>query len=209
MSTDKELRQFDYSTISDVILHLDYTARDDAGLFKDKAAIYVKDFLMNTADAAEQPIVQMFSMKHEFPTEWYRFLHPDTEGAEQILNFTVGKDRLPFVVHDRNIVVETIDVFAKCTKTLSYDMFMSYVNLTGDMVTSTEISMPQSDAYGGLNKKTIDVNDAGLSLDELDIAKPMSVKVKRSTASDYTSLATEPDEIEDMFLVFHYKLSLT
>ena len=32
---DRSLRQFDYDTLSDVILHLRYTTREDAGQFKD------------------------------------------------------------------------------------------------------------------------------------------------------------------------------
>ncbi len=43
LSTEQELRQFDYSTISDVILHLKYTARESGGQFKKKAATYIKD----------------------------------------------------------------------------------------------------------------------------------------------------------------------
>src|SRR5262249_30260095 len=50
LSTDKDLRQFDYSTISDVILHLKFTARESGGLFKEKATAYIKDFLMNVAE---------------------------------------------------------------------------------------------------------------------------------------------------------------
>jgi hypothetical protein len=41
-STEKELRQFDYSTISDVILHLKFTARESGGLFKENAVTYIK-----------------------------------------------------------------------------------------------------------------------------------------------------------------------
>ena len=37
----KALRQFDYSTISDSILHVKYTAREDAGEFKDEAVAHL------------------------------------------------------------------------------------------------------------------------------------------------------------------------
>jgi hypothetical protein len=67
--------------------------------------------------------------------------------------------------------------------------------------------MPQKDNYGGLNNVSINANDAGLSLDQLDIAKEMTIKVKDNTSDNYTSLAAEPEELADMFLVFHYKLS--
>lgn len=66
---------------------------------------------------------------------------------------------------------------------------------------------PQNDSYGGLNKATINVNDAGLNLEELDISGEMSLKLKHSLSQDFTILATEPSEVEDIYLVFHYKLS--
>jgi hypothetical protein len=204
LSTEKELRQFDYSTISDVILHLKFMAREGDGLFKENAVAYIKEFIMNTAELADQPLMRMFSMRHEFPSEWHKFLHPGTEGSEQVLSFTIGKERFPFFVQDRTIVVMKIEVFAKSTQAGDYQMVLSYINSDEDPITSSQITMPQSDTYGGLNKVTINMNDAGLYLEEMDIAGGMNLKMKHSTVPDYTSLAT--DEAEDIFVVFHYKL---
>jgi hypothetical protein len=91
-------------------------------------------------------------------------------------------------------------------------VILSYTNFEEDIITSLEdppdlITMPQNDTYGGLNKATINVNDAGLNLAELDITKEMSLKVRHSSAPDYASLATRPDEVEDLFIVVHYKMS--
>ena len=202
------LRQFDYSTISDVILHLNYTARENGGLFKDKALIYIKDFIMNPDDLEDQPLMRMFSMKHEFPTEWHKFLYPATVGAEQVLSFTIGKERFPFFAQDRKIVVMKIEVFAKCTQDGDYHMILSYTEFDEEPVTSSQITMPQNFIhYGGLNKATINnVNDVGLNLEELDITGGMSLKLKYSAAPVYKSLATEPSEVEDIFFVVHYKM---
>lgn len=208
LSTDKELRQFDYDTISDVILHLNYTARENGGLFKEKATTYIKDFIMNTAERLDQPLMQMFRLKHEFPTEWYKFLHPATAGGEQILNFTLGQNRFPFFAQDRQIVVMKVDLFAKCTGNTSYHSRLTYVNHDEETVTSTQITMPQSTSYGGINKTTLDTADAGMNLEELDIEETMSLKLKRAAAGDYTGLVTDPDdEVEEMYLVVHYKLA--
>lgn len=195
LTTEKELRQFDYSTISDVILHLKYTAREDAGLFKENAVEYIKEFIKYGSERADQPLMRMFSMKHEFPTEWHRFLYPATEGAEQVLSFTIGKERFPFFAQDRDIVVMKIEVFTKCTQEEEedYHMVLSYINSDEDPVTSSQITMPQNDSYGGLNKATINANDAGLDLEKLDVTGEISI-------------VTELCEVEDMFLVFHYKL---
>lgn len=67
MISDPNLRQFDYSTISDIILHLNYTAREDSGSFKTAATEHINSFL---SDAAAQPLTRLFSLRHEFPEKW-------------------------------------------------------------------------------------------------------------------------------------------
>ena len=206
LSTETELRSVRLLDNFRRDSHLNYTAREKGGPFKEKATSDTKNFIANAADLTEQPLAQMFSMKHEFPTEWNRFLHPSAVGAEQILSFSIGKERLPFFVQDRDIVIEKIDLFARCTQATTYNAIFSYVDQGGDTVTSTQINLPQNSAYGGLNNATLNATNAGLNLEELDIAKAVSLKLKRSTATDYTKLTTNPDEVQDLFMVIHYKL---
>jgi hypothetical protein len=217
LSTEKELRQFDYSTISDVILHLKFTARESGGPFKKEAVEYIKESIKYGSERAEQPLMRMFSMKHEFPTEWHKFLHPATEDDEQVLSFTIGKERFPFFAQEGKIIVMKIEVLAKCTKDGEYKMVISYIKFDGITKKSPDpapgedqkdlISLPKNDSYGGLNMVTLNVNDAELNLEELDVAGEMSMKLKHNTAQDYTSLAIEPREVEDIFLVVHYKIN--
>jgi hypothetical protein len=151
----------------------------------------------------------MFSLRHEFPTEWHRFLHPATVGAEQILSFTPGRERFPYFARGRDIVPMKVEVFARSTQATTYQLVLSYVDPAdpdGALVTSAPLNMPQDPGYGGLNKVTIDSNAAGLNLEELDVSREIRLKLKRSTAADYTGLVTEPEEVEDIFFVVHYKL---
>jgi hypothetical protein len=93
LTESKELRQFDYDTISDVLLHLRYTAREDAGLFKQKTVESLKNTLQQAG--SELPLRRLFNLKHEFPTEWYRFLHP-AAGQDQVLDFDL-RGRFPLL----------------------------------------------------------------------------------------------------------------
>jgi hypothetical protein len=206
MTTDKELRQLDASTIADFILHIDYTAKSDAGLFKDKATDHVKEFLNNVADFNEQPLTQMFSMKYDFPTEWYRFLHPPVQGSDQVLNFIVGHERLPFFVQERDVAVMGLTVLASSSKDGDYNMTLTYTKPNADVVVSTETTTSTKPRYGDLKVLTLDTDDAGLALDELDIGAEMTLKLKRQVAPNYKGLSTDPDEIDDLLLAFHYKL---
>ncbi len=199
------LRQFDYDTISDVIMHVKYTARESGGVFKEGATDYIKDFIMNTADLSEQPLMRLFSLKHEFPTEWHKFLYPSASGGDQVLIFTLGKERFPFIAQGMDIIVMKLDLFAKCTGTGKYYVLLSYTDFDGNTKKSTDREMTQSKSYGVLHTKTIDETDTELTLDEMDVEEEISLNLT-STSGTYTTLKTDPDEVEDIFFVVHYKL---
>ena len=87
---------FDYSTISDVILHLKYTARDGGDQLRQDAAVSlqtrVNSMLVSLKDTG---LTRLFSARHEFPTEWYAFLNPGV-GADQALTLNLTRDRFPY-----------------------------------------------------------------------------------------------------------------
>ena len=63
----KRLRQFDYNTISDVIMHVRYTAQEDKDL-KTKAIANLKTL---SAQLGDQPLVRVFNLRHDFPAEFH------------------------------------------------------------------------------------------------------------------------------------------
>ena len=76
-----KVRQFDYDTISDVILHIRYTAREGGELLRQGAVTNLETKIKN-AEAAGS--VRLFSVRHEFPTEWAKFkASPEIEGDDE------------------------------------------------------------------------------------------------------------------------------
>lgn len=207
LTADRDLRQFDYSTISDVIMHVGYTAREDVGMFRDKAITYIKNFIGNAAELSEEPLMQFFSMKHDFPNEWYRFLHPANEGGEQLLTFTPARARFPFFAQERIVTVMQLEVFVRSTQSATYNLLMSYTNTDTDTVNSSPITVAPASAYGDVNHTSVDTTDAGMNLEELDVDQPVTFKIKRSTAADYTALTTQPDELDDVMIVLRYHVA--
>jgi hypothetical protein len=63
----KFLRQFDYDTISDAILHVKYTAREDAGPFKNEAVKHLREYFVQPGMS---PSLRLFNLRQEFPTQW-------------------------------------------------------------------------------------------------------------------------------------------
>ena len=89
----KPLRQFDYSTISDVILHVKYTAREDAGAFKDSAVTNLRTHF--TEDGAT-PSLRLFNLRQEFPGQWHRFLNPANPAEGNIFELQISSGSLPY-----------------------------------------------------------------------------------------------------------------
>jgi len=63
-------RQFDYESISDVILHLRYTSRDGGGPLRSAVAAHLNEQI---EQAMALGCMQLLSVRHDFPTEWARF----------------------------------------------------------------------------------------------------------------------------------------
>jgi len=90
LTLPNELRAFDYSTISDVIVHVRYTAREAGGLLGKTAT---KELLKIFADAARSPQALILNLKYDFPTEWAAFVN----GASPF-TATIDTSFLPYYV---------------------------------------------------------------------------------------------------------------
>jgi Tc toxin complex TcA C-terminal TcB-binding domain len=116
-----EVRQFDYDTISDVILHIRYTAREAGGLLQKGAVDNLKTSIAESQAAGS---VRLFSVRHEFPTEWAKFknmpIFEATPVAELIL--TLREEHYPFWSKDNVKVIRRVDLFVdtKTAVSISY-----------------------------------------------------------------------------------------
>ncbi|HEX5736591.1 MAG TPA: insecticidal toxin protein [Blastocatellia bacterium] len=110
-----DVRQFDYNTISDVIIHLRYTAREGGNLLKSGAIANLKS-LIEEAKAAGS--VRLFSVRHEFPTEWAKFTSVKLTAANPFaeLSLNLRSEHYPFWSQGRLGSIKQVDLFAKTTK---------------------------------------------------------------------------------------------
>ncbi|PWB49644.1 MAG: hypothetical protein C3F06_13815 [Candidatus Methanoperedenaceae archaeon] len=108
-----DMRQFDYDTISDVILHLRYTARDGGAPLKQKAVLELQTALNEFIHSeGERGLARIFSLRHEFPGEWRGFLNLPEDRA-QTLTMALNKEHFPRLFKDRTININTIEMFVK------------------------------------------------------------------------------------------------
>jgi hypothetical protein len=117
-------KAFDYSTISDVILHIQYTAKDGGSTLKSAAGLALEaalEALKLGKDGKERTgLFRAFSLRHEFPNEWYKLLHP-TNGSDSEVTLTLDASRFPYRYQDKDLTITTVEVYVKGTdKALFY-----------------------------------------------------------------------------------------
>jgi hypothetical protein len=99
-----EFRPFDYETISDVILHIRYTAREGGDALGTQATSDLRDML-TTAMGSGQAL--LLSLRHDFPTEWAAF----AAGTDD-LTMRLRKDMFPYMVQNEDVTIDALDLYA-------------------------------------------------------------------------------------------------
>lgn len=105
-----EPAQFDYNTISDVVLHLRYTAREGGGLLRNRA-------VANAAEVRAAGTVRLFSVRHEFPGAWAKFQN-QVPGPNQRFELTLDlrQEHYPFWAAGRLNNVTRVDILARSSE---------------------------------------------------------------------------------------------
>ncbi|AMN67511.1 neuraminidase-like domain-containing protein [Psychrobacter sp. P11G5] len=101
--------QFDYQTISDVILHIRYTAREGGSLLRSGSIAYIKERISEAQAAGS---VRLFSVRHEFPTEWARFQSQPADADRHELTLNLLAEHYPFWSQGRLNSVKEVKILA-------------------------------------------------------------------------------------------------
>jgi hypothetical protein len=98
--------QFDYNSISDVILHINYTSLDEGGL-KTPATNHVKTQL---SEIGKDGFFRMFSLNREFATEWNAYKNAFEQNENAALKIVLDEEQFPFYCKNREIILQHIGV---------------------------------------------------------------------------------------------------
>ena len=190
----KPLRQFDYSTVSDAILHVKYTAREDAGAFKSAAVAHLREYFRNDEVT---PALRMFNLRQEFPTQWHRFLNPTNPEEGNVFELEMSQSLFLFRDEGKKLKVNAIWLLARCTETGDYD-----VVLTSASAGSNTMTLHPDNEYGGLHSKNQEIN-----ADIVPTGPPDKWQLKMSRPGG-GNLQEDPVkkvmEVEDLMLVLGY-----
>ncbi len=231
----KEFRQFDYDTISDVILHLRYTAREGGDLLKRQAIEELNTDISELALAGNRKgLFRLFSARHEFPSQWHQFLHPADTAVSQTLNLDLKQEKFPFQFQeqfpDTEIQISSVELFLLIKDSTIYaGDHSSYAAATPLKVSPTPpvdpddptktYDLERNPVFGGLPHTVINYESSPITLDpsnvevwKLEVSEEDIKNIAaglqqtiRVNGEDHVHL--KPDAIEDIVIVCHYSVS--
>jgi hypothetical protein len=196
----RETNAFDLNTLTDVVLHLKYTAREGGDALR-KAAQQALHAIIQDAESA--PLMRLFSARHEFPNDWYRFLHPtDQSATSRSLTLDLAQERFPYPFKGKELDAYKIDGFltfqdradgiANYTKGSPLKFTLTpegNASLPPDQL----ISLPT--AFDGAPHAEIDLDP------NLKLPAKLLLQVKEG---DFKQ--SKLDGVDDMLFVFHYSV---
>jgi hypothetical protein len=228
----KEFKSFDYDTISDVVLHLRYTARDAGGALRKQATGELSKAVNNFVQSGgKQGLTRIFSLRHEFPTEWYRFLNPIDTADRQTLELKLTQDRFPLQFRGRMIAIKRADVFLKFKDISDSNIFNEAGNthhtplgayqgddklklgltLTGDPRIEFALKSDNSFLNGlprdGKDFSTVkDIGNCVLDIVDTDLASIAPSLRSQISVSGAIHWRLKPEFVEDIFIVYQYSV---
>lgn len=154
-------RQFDFLTIADVIMHLQYTAKEAGSTF---AAAVKADFTnkLNSSFSAGDGLYYAINLKHDLPNEW----HALKTGGSAMLR--IPKERLPYYIQALSPTLGNVSVVA-----------YTGLNSAGGYevaVNAETVALPQSSnplVYAGSSGSTGIVLDTDFALSVAGLSTPL------------------------------------
>lgn len=196
--------QFDYSTITDVIMHVRFTARDGGGALADAAATAAKARLGQIALAESRTgLYRLFSARHEDPTSWAQFLNP-APGTDQVLTLATAPERFPFFTNGMDLKVAALDVIVVGAAANPWTLELTAPGGGSPALPASSDMAPGVHVWsiGPLSPKP----DLGRAPTPADALPPTwTLKLKAPGAADFRSLTAA--EIEDVLLVLAYEVT--
>jgi hypothetical protein len=91
-----QFRQFDYDTISDVVIRLRYTSLEGGNKLKKPASDSVLEYIKSVEElSGEEGLFVVFDLKNDFSNEWYSANHPLAGATERVFTIDKLSEKLP------------------------------------------------------------------------------------------------------------------
>jgi Tc toxin complex TcA C-terminal TcB-binding domain len=97
-----KFRQFDYDTMTDVVIRLRYTSVDGGDKLKQPASDSVLDYVRSAEDLSrDEGLFTAFDLKNDFSDAWYTANHPAPAATERVFTIDKLNEKLPIFTKGR------------------------------------------------------------------------------------------------------------
>lgn len=158
----KDFRQFDYDTITDVVVRLRYTTLEGGDKLRKPASDAVLEYIKSVEELSrEEGLFAAFDLRNDFPNEWYAANHPPAGATERVLTIEKLNEKLPLFTKGRPPAkIKATDIYLLVSG-----------SLPASSITATQggnkIPFTDGQAIGAM--KTFVARDADAAMDSLQI----------------------------------------
>ncbi len=192
----KALRQFDFSTITDAIVSIQYTAREAGGTLKEAAIANLKEYFGKDDGT---PSFKIIDLKREFASSWYKMIHPNDGVDVNAMSFQITEHLFPYRDKEHTIKVNSIALMAKCKEQGDYEIAFNPPLPTPPPAGVNKMTLTQVTEYGNLHYAVKDTSADSISLDfSNDIFWNLIVESP-------TGNMLEDNEVEEFYLLLGYE----
>ncbi|GAB3232092.1 hypothetical protein GCM10027447_27590 [Glycomyces halotolerans] len=188
-----ENNQFDLASVTDVVLHLDYTAQVGSPELADLARANLDTVLPNAGAV-------LFVLEEQFGTAWHRMLHP-ADGEDQELVFDLDAAHLPFWARARMgsgaLSVTGADLVVD---TPHEEGFTTRWQLPGETAPSAEVPGARDPGLDQAPHAAI-----APTAPRPPMLGEWRVRMRRDSAADYTSL--NADDVRRAYLMVRFEIA--
>jgi len=196
MNDPSVMEQFDYQSITDVIIHLRYTAREGGSKFKKDAEDYLKSYFSGIVEKIPPGgLFKVFDLRHEFPDNWYRFMN---DGG--VFKANIKKEYFPYFAYTNkstlSIKTSTLFVVLKDNIDLDKVIVKIKINETGEFMKMSQAAVKFGNAVRFFDDLT------SLITDLLSISDSYNYTI---TFGDFSHLK---EKIESIWLIQNYSIAI-
>ena len=192
----RRLRQFDYQTISDAIIHVQYTARQAGGLLKSAAIEHLENYYGETNSTRR---ALFLNVGQDFASDWYQLLNPTNPASGNRMDIELDHSLFPFVDQGRDLKINAIHVLLSATETGDYYLTLS-PPLPMPTLPAERMALSQVPSKGNWHYGSEDTSGNSLILTAGSPAPTWSFHLESPTNSNLAA-----GEAKAMFLVIEYE----
>ncbi len=189
---EKKLRQFDYHSINDVIIHVKYTAKEDA-VKREDIIDKLKNYVSNT------PLSRIFSSRIEYSSEWYQFFNPADEETST-MDYPIRQSSFSYMCRNSRIKVKKLKFYGQFNEADGQDVTLNIqVNGTTQSVTFTLSKLPDKEFH----EYTLETQDSVSSSNQLQTfyIDELDSEIQLVTDKKYNR-----GEVKDIIMAIEYVL---